>query len=149
MSTSGFINEEDVRMFVLDRSAADNDLDGDLSFSPEEIAEAMDRAAREYNSIPPLLSNVQGNRLTKQTNVFLDAIAQQLYIASVARLMRNDIDYTAGGVQTNLEAKRISHYEKLIEFHGKRFKEVAQNIKIAQNISNAFVHFGDFSGRRS
>jgi glutathionylspermidine synthase len=151
MARSSNITEDDVRMFMLDRSAADNDLDGDLSFSSEEIADAMDRAAREYNSVPPLVSNIRAQHMNKDTNMFLDAIAQQLYISAVAKLKRNDIDYTAGGVGTNLEAKRIDHYMKLIALHGERFREAAQNIKVAQNLRSAFRHFGtsDFGGRRS
>ena len=57
------VTEEDVRMYILDRNIEDNGLDLDLSFSHEEIAEAMRRCAREYNSIPPRVGMVSPENL--------------------------------------------------------------------------------------
>lgn len=138
---ANYITEEDVRNFVLDRNIEDNDLLLDLAFSPEEIEDAMKRAAREWNSIPPYVSTADPSKLDASMNLFLDAIAQQLYISELNKLMRNDIDYTAGGVGTNLEQKRISHLRELISFHGDRFRQAARDIKIALNLNQTYMHF--------
>ena len=139
---SNYITVDDIRMYILDRFISDNELDKDLSFGDEEILAAMERAAREYNSIPPYVNGARADCLPKDTNMFFDAIVQQLYIAELNRAKRNYIDYDAGGVVTSLEAKRIKHLEDLAKDHGERFREAAQNRKIFINYSNGFGPIG-------
>ena len=134
-----YLTEQDVRAFIVDRTIADNDGLG-LAFKPEDIAEAMKRAAREYNSVPPLIGQVTGTTLPDDTNMFLDATAQQLYLAELANLTRKDIDYTAGGVQTPIERQRIEHLKKLIDLHGTRFTQAASTFKRTLNFRRAYRH---------
>ena len=102
------LTEKDVRAFIQDRNAADNS-GLDLAFSPEDVKDAMRRAAREYNSVPPLFIGVgNGDCLPDDTNIFLDATAEQLYLSELARLARSDIDYSAGGVVTPIERQLIA-----------------------------------------
>ena len=136
-----YITPEDVRNFMWDRTVQDNDLIIDLAFSEEEILGAMYRAAREFIIVPPYVVQVTAEMLDGSTNIFLDAVAQQLYISELSRLMRNDIDYTAGGVSTNLVAKRINHLKELIKIHGDRFRQATQDIKVTINIHEAFGSF--------
>lgn len=135
------ITINDVRLYILDRQVSDNDLDLDLTFSDAEIEDAMKRAARAYNSIPPFVSTVTWSNLPDDTNIFLDAIAEQLYLSLLAKLTRNDIDYTAGDVQVNLVAKRIDHLKALIKDHKERWETTAKGIKVATNLSMAFANF--------
>ena len=134
------LTEQDIREYIQDRSAADNDGMG-LSFSTAEIASAMKNAARAYNSIPPLVSFVSPDDLSGDTTIFLDAVAEQLYIAERARLMRQDIDYNAGGVVTPIERKRIEHLGNLIKEHADRFRTAAVAHKRSVNISRGYRHF--------
>lgn len=126
---------------MFDRSIEDNDLLLDLNFSEEEIQDAMVRAAREFNSIPPFVSAVHPSYLPTDTNLFLDGCAAQLYISELSKLMRNDIDYTTGGVQTNLVAKRIGHLKELFKLHTERFVKAAKDVKLTTNIHAAFHHY--------
>jgi hypothetical protein len=57
---------------------------------------------------------------------------------SIAQLTRNDIDYTAGGVNTNIVRKRIEHLRDLIAFHQQQFITAATNEKLLINIDDAF-----------
>ena len=141
MANHPFITADDVRMFIMDRSVDDNDLLMDLAYDDKEISNAMVRAAREYNSIPPLCSFADPDTLDATTNMFLDAIATQLYLSTLNKLMRNDIDYNAGGVTTNIVAKRIGHLKELINLHQGRFTEAASSFKKAVNISQGFFHY--------
>ncbi len=136
-----FITPDDVRNFIFDRNIQDNDLLLDLNFSEPEIRDAMVRVAREYNSIPPFVSNVNPAFLPADTNLFLDGIAVQLYISELSKLTRNDIDYNSGNVTTNLVAKRIGHLKDLIKLHQDRFMTTAKQIKIYQNVSQGFWNF--------
>lgn len=135
------ITHKDVRYYLLDRSVEDNDLDLDLSFSSEEIDDAMKRAARAYNSMPPFVSSVVWSSLPDDTNIFLDAIAEQLYVSLLAKLSRNDIDYQGGDVSVNIVSKRIEHLKGLIKEHRARWQEAARDIKLTTNLLYAFHEF--------
>lgn len=135
------LTSDDVRMYIFDRNIEDNDLLLDLNFSEEEIANAMVRAAREYASIPPYTSVVSPACLPADTNMFLDATVAQLYISEMNKLMRNDIDYTAGNVTTNLVKSRIKHLADLYKLHQDRFRTAAKDWKIAENVSAGFFNY--------
>ena len=141
MAANPFITVEDVRHFMMDRTTDDNDLLVDLAYSDDEIKQAMVRAARDFNSVPPLVVTANPEYLDAQTNLFLDGIAKHLYMASMSKSMRNDMDYTAGGVSTNIEQKRIEHMKFLIQMHDQRFKEMATTYKVAINIAEGFGSF--------
>lgn len=142
MAFHGYITVDDIRLYILDRSIEDNDMDLDLSFSDEEIMAAMERVAREYNSIPPYVDGASPDRLSKTTNMFFDGILQQLYMAELNRAMRNDIDYVAGNVTTNPEKSRIANLTTLARDHGERFREAVRNRKIFINMSDGYGPVG-------
>jgi hypothetical protein len=136
-----YLTEQDVRDFIQDRNAADND-GMDLSYSPEDLKSAMRRAAREYNSIPPLFIRLDDmDHLPGETNMFLDATAEQLFISEYNRLTRSDIDYTAGGVVTPIDRKRIEYLQQLIKMHGERWRDVAKTHKLQINYARGYRHF--------
>lgn len=141
MSNSHYITAEDVRNFVLDRSAQDNPIQMDLVFSEAEIDDAMRRSAREFNSIRPYVITVYPDKLPGDTNIFLDAIAEQLYISRMSKLMRQDFDYEAGGVGVNQVKTEINHLVSLIKLHSERWRDAAQQIKITRNLSYAWAHY--------
>lgn len=132
---TGYLTHDDVRNFMLDRSIEDNLIDRDLAFSDEEIADAMRRCARDYNAIPPYgVSGARGDRLPGNSTLFLYGVAKQLYLSALQKLMRNDIDYTAGNVTTSLTAKRIEHYTNLVKLMDTEFKTIALAVKKNINI---------------
>jgi len=142
MASNTYITVDDIRLYILDRSIEDNPLDKDLSFSDEEILAAMERAARAYNGFPPYVDAVTPDCLPKHDNTFFDAVVQQLYIGEIARISRNDIDYEAGGVSTNLETKRIAHLRRMAAEHGELWRESARQRKVFKNWRDAFGSLG-------
>lgn len=139
---SDYLTADDVRSFIWDRTAADNEVDMDLVFSEKEILEAMKRAAREYNSVPPFVDAVDAQHLPGDTNMFLDAVAMQLYISRMSKLQRNDIDYDAGGSNVAFERRQIAYLKEMIPFHRDRFLEAAKNRKIHINLRSCFGRVG-------
>lgn len=133
-----YLDIDEVRHHILDRTVEDNDLDLDLSFSDEEIIKAMKRAARAFNTLPPQIMSVEWNRMPLDTNVFLDATAEHLYRAAIQKLRRNDIDYNAGGVATNLQAKRIANFERSIAELNKTWTDEAKATKVIYNMSQVW-----------
>jgi hypothetical protein len=139
---SARMNIKEVRDFIADATVEDNQIVGDLTFSDEDITGAMKSAARHYNSIPPLgTGNVTPDSLTTDTNIFFDGTAYYLFLKEYQRRTKADIDYTAGGVTTNLEAKRIAYLEKLMKLHKEQFETAAKTRKITINLNNAYAHY--------
>lgn len=139
---SSYLVIEDIRNYIWDREAGDNQLELDLAFSDDEIRDAMKRAAREYNSVPPYASCVDVAQLPADTNLFLDATVFQLYISRISRMQRNDIDYSAGGVAVELEKKQIGYMKEMIPFHRDRFLEATKAQKMFLNLRRAFGRVG-------
>jgi hypothetical protein len=137
-----YLTVEDVRDYIMDRTLEDNELELDLVFTDEEIRKAMTRAAREYNSLPPLgVSSVTPEFLPNDTNMFLDGTVAQLYMARRAKLARNDVDYQAGNITTNIVQKQIAHLTQMTLQHRELFREAATTHKLAININNAWGFF--------
>lgn len=135
------ITLEEIRQYMADASIADNELSMDFTFSNEDIAGAMRSAARSYNSIPPLISGASADSLSADTNMFFDGIAMHLCMIEFQRRTKADIDYTAGGVTTNLVSRRIVHLQGLIKMFRERFEQAAQNYKISINIRAGYGHY--------
>lgn len=142
MAYNPYITVEDVRHYILDRDPSDNEFHRDLQFSEDEIHVAMERAAREYNSIPPPIGGFRGDCLPKSTNMMFDAIVDALYTAEAGRLARNEVDYDAGGVRTDLTGKQIEWLRQLAAEARGRFVEAASHYKIQRNLAQAFGPLG-------
>ncbi len=134
---SDYLTTEDVRDFIRDRMPDDNELDGDLSFTDAEIEQAMRRAAREYNSVPPFVSSAHWNRLSAHDNMMLYAVAEQLSRSLLANMRRNDFDHTAGGVGVNLVDKRIRHLQQEVAELRSLWEPMARSRKLTINYSLA------------
>ena len=128
------LSVDDVRYFILDRTAEDNELDMDLSFSDDDIIHAMRRAAREANDVPPYNVQVSGDCLPGNSNIWLHAVTEQLYIAKLSNLMRNDIDYEAGGVAASVTKGRIAHFKELIKLHRSIWEDKLRRLKVGNNV---------------
>lgn len=134
---------EDVRLFLLDRGPDDNEISIDLTFSDAEIANAMVRAAREYNSIPPLwVETVDPDNLPTDTNMFLYGTAAQLLLSRKAKLMRNDIEYQAGNIQVAPARKELGYIDALQKELKDNFIMEARQRKLTINVMNGFGCIG-------
>lgn len=134
---------EDVRLFLLDRGPDDNEISIDLTFSDAEITNAMVRAAREYNSIPPLfVETVNPDALPTDTNMFLYGTAAQALLSRKAKLMRNDIDYQAGNVQVSPARKELGYIDSLQKELKDSFIIEARQRKLTLNVLNGFGEIG-------
>lgn len=134
---------EDVRLFLLDRGPEDNEISIDLAFSDAEIANAMVRAARDYNGLPPIgVDSVDPDRLPSDTNLFLYGTAAQALLSRKAKLMRNDIDYQAGNLQVSPAKKEIAYIDALQKECKENFVMEARQRKITINVMNGFGQIG-------
>lgn len=132
-----YITAEQVLDYVNGKATA-----GDLAFegmlpTPEDIQSAMESAAREWNDVPPYISTARASCLPNDTNILFDAIAFHLLCREKQKLTREDIDYSAGGVQANLVKARLKHIDDQAKFYFEKFQKAAREKKTAINLSRA------------
>lgn len=135
---SPYVTVQMVRDYLLDRSIEDNELEMDLAYTDQEILQAMQRAAREFNVLPPLTLSVDYRQLPTDTNIFLQATAEQIFKSQIHKLRRNDFDYAAGGVASNLVQKRIQHYAEAVREERSLWQQSARNLKVIKNMNMAW-----------
>ena len=125
---SGFLTVEDVRRALLDLDARDdNRIDLDLEFTDEEIREAMIQCVRAYHDLaPPGIARMDPALLPRDTRVFLDGTIRELLLSSLARLGRNSVAFSAGGVSTDLVGARQAATRELYQVHAERFERAAR-----------------------
>ena len=142
MSYTGYITEQDVREDMKDRSFEDHLLLPDVAFTPEDIAYAMKKASRKFNSIQPYACTVEPHKLSARTNVFFDGIAWALLERWLLNASLNEMDYSAGNVTASTQGKLIGNLEKMVKNYREQFITVATEMKVSINLNNAFGEIG-------
>lgn len=136
----GVIEVEDIRMFLADRTAEDNPLELDLSFSDDEIQYACRFSAMKFNEHPPFVMWVDPAALPFG-NCFLNGVAYFLYLGKLQKLQRNDIDYTAGNMTVEINKRRIEHLKEWVGEFKEEFEKTTANIKHTINMEDAYRCF--------
>ena len=135
-----YITERDVRLYMMDSTAADHLLQPDIIFTSEDIADAMRITARKYNSIRPYVHNVRGDQLPDVNNLFFDGIAASLLEVKLCNLSFEDVEYSAGNVTHS--DNTLKNLGPLISMYNERFVKAATELKITMNMANAFGQIG-------
>lgn len=133
------LTPEDMRAFVLDQEISQNLLELDLAWSEEEIEAAMDRCRMMWDAVPPTAASLRlgGSRLPRQY-VFQLGTAYQMYLSKLQEMMRNDMEYTIGGVQTHIDGTQITHFKELLRMLRDEFMGLAAAEKGTLNLQNAY-----------
>lgn len=140
---SSSLTPNDMRMFTLDTSAQNNLLDLDLTWSEQEILEAMRRCALMWNGIPPQSVTMRVDPLSLPAEyVFMAGTAYQMYLAKLQQYQRGDLEYAIGGVQTNIFGKRIAHFQQNLAMLRDEFVQLTSAQKANQNMANAWGAIG-------
>lgn len=138
-----YVTPEEVRHYIEDRTPEDNEAFGDLVFSNDEIQVAMRRAARAYNSVPPLgVNSVTPDCMPDDTEMFFDGVIWKLYSARLAKLFRNDMDFNAGDVDVSPEKKMIVHLGRAAKEAEAAFMIAAADEKGTINIGHGYGSLG-------
>ncbi|MEG1543080.1 MAG: hypothetical protein RR382_00955 [Tannerellaceae bacterium] len=110
----GYVTVDMIRQWMMDNDPSDNSIDCDLAFTDEQIINAMQGAARSYNSLTPVgVDIVNANAMPSDTNLFINFTVASLLNSSLQKLSRNDMQWMTGGVTVDVVAKRIAHYRLL------------------------------------
>lgn len=139
------ISLEDARQFLFDRTASDNPLDLDLSFTEKDLEFAMRHTAMRYNAIPPHVIHVHPDRLPFGETM-LNGVAYYLYLGKLQQLMRNDVDYSAGNMSIDINKRRIESIQKLLPMFKEAFERQSKEEKVTINLNNGFADVGGSYG---
>lgn len=131
---TSYVTIDLIRDVLMDRTPADNTIDCDLFVSDEEILKAMDRAAAEYNSLPPLgVDHISPGNMPADTNIFVDAVISRIYAAELHRLARNIMAWRTGDTSVELEKTRYEYFAQLKKELDASWKELALQRKMEKN----------------
>jgi hypothetical protein len=113
--TNNCITIPEVRYLLLDRCAGDNGLLDDFEFSDAEIIFAIRRPVDEWNETLPQIAGYQYTPATFPYRYhWLNATAAELLKMASRKLIRNKLDYSAGGISIN-DRSRGPIYAQLCE----------------------------------
>ena len=134
---TGAIDVDDVRSFMFDRTLDDNPLALDLTFSDEEINNAMRFAAMRYNETTPYVDHANAAYLPYGM-MFLNGIAYGLYLQKLQAVSREDITYSAGNMTIDAIKPQVQHLTNFVKLFKDEFERMAKERKLSINIANAF-----------
>ncbi len=131
------ITSKSVRIFMMDKPEMNSLLSG-LRWDEDDLSEAIINCIDYYNtSLPPT------PQYTVETFpyrvVLLTGVAGWLLKSSAINQASNNLNYESDGVTVNDNDKAQIFAQMGSEFY-KDFKEMCQNIKVAQNIAGAYGH---------
>ena len=134
-----------IRRFVLDRMIDDNVIDLELYFTDEEINHARYLAVANWNEIPPYVGAINlttCDDCLPYPTIFVNGISYYLYLSKVQKIQKEDLDYNAGGMQVDLNKRRIAHLTSNIKFFKEEFVSLAAARKTHINYQGAWGQIG-------
>ncbi len=137
-----YLTEHEVRTALLDLEVRENQLDLDLQFSAEEIAEATKRMCRRYNSTAPYVDTLEPARVPLTFQFAVDGVIAELLVAEVSKLARNEISYSTGDVSVNLVGDRRKAMLDLYGLYRANFEKGMMDRKRTINTASLYAIFG-------
>lgn len=131
---------DQVRAYVADEGKGPTILGGAHDFEDADIEAAAAAAVRTYNELAP--STLLCSGIDARYNFWFDGIASHLYSFLTQKLMRQDIDFTAGEVVVSPVAKQLRACEALQSRYAAAFEKGASRHKITLNLRNARGRIG-------
>jgi hypothetical protein len=141
-SFNGPLTAVELRMAIRDRCALDNFLLDDIEFKQEELYLMMRRAVDNWNEEPPPGFEFSPVTFPYRYN-WCNAVIGELLIMAAYQLRRNKLDYTAGGVQIEDEARwevYLAEGRRLRE----EYKAFIRRKKLELNVADGFQSLGGY-----
>jgi len=134
----GAITPAKVRMFMADQQVRQNLLDMDLQFTEQEIGNAMESAAMDFNEMDPQVVFVTASTMPYGM-CFLFGIGYYLLLAKLQEWMRSDLAYQAGNMTVSPQSRRIDHFKEMLKLFREEFASRSKAHKLRINIHSAFA----------
>lgn len=127
---ASILSVEEVKEFISDNPESNLLLDED-EFSYTFIMLCMDLAADSYNSLSPMTRFNVGNFPSK--SLLLLGTLYHMFSGAMAKMARNQLSYTDGGLQIPVEEK-YELYKNLADTYGLQFNTNASRLKTSMNM---------------
>ena len=135
----------EIRLHLRDTQADESYLLDNVAFSDEEIAQAVYLPVQYWNEIPPPIGTHTTNSFPYRYH-WLMAIAGYLFLTVAEQQRRNNLSYSAGGVQVN-DQNREPNYEQAAQRRLDEWRAFVVRKKAEINLSNAWGSVGSSYGR--
>jgi len=128
----------EIRMTLRDVDPESNFLLDELDFKTNEIALMIRRAIDYWNETPPPVGSYKATNFPYRYHLSLGVIGQLHQMASVHK-MRNNLDYSAGGVTVE-DTLKWQQYETIGTRYWDEYRKWVRQMKYQKNIEGGFAH---------
>ena len=136
MLPAGPLQVWELRMAIRDTCPDNNFLLDSVEFSTEEIMWAIRRPIEYWNEALPPLDPISIDYFPYRYN-WLDAAVGELLLMAAVWMRRNDLDYSAAGLQI-MDTKKWPDYQKLGMEKKTAWQEFTKQKKMSINASQAY-----------
>lgn len=137
----------EIRMHLRDTEPSESFLLDNLAFSDEEIMQAIYLPVQYWNEIPPPIGTHTTANFPYRYH-WLMAIAGYLFLTAAEQMRRNNLRYSASGVNIDDQNKE-PNYEQAAQRRLDEFREFVKRKKAEINLSNAYGGIGSPYGRNT
>ena len=135
-----YLTADDLRVYLVDETAADNELLDAQDFKPSQITMAMKMAAAAFNDIEPRILGVTSDTLPFTEWAML-AVQEQLFRMRLNQLQRNAVEYQAGNTAYDEDNARIKNMQEALGRIG-HWRTDANRLKVRWNNYDAYGDIG-------
>lgn len=144
---TAIITPEEVRLFLQDRAEL-NTLTLGIRFTPEMIEQAMINTVDYFNLMNPPTGDMYSVESFPFRSLLLLGTASYLLRSGAINEAANSLSYAADGIQVN-DKDKAQVFMSLSQALQQDFKELGQQIKMNQNISQIYgVKHSEYIYRR-
>ena len=129
------LTEQDIRIFLMDRKELNPLLRG-VRWNSEDIDQAVRRVVDYFNETPPYSMTVSANGFPYRYTLLVGVAGHLLRSASINEAS-NQLNYSADGVSVQ-DKDKAEIFMRVGNMYWEEFKDKTANIKVTQNLSNAF-----------
>ena len=132
----------EIRMSMRDVDPEANFLIDQLEFSRQEIALCMRRCIDYWNESPPPVAYYKATNFPYRYH-YSRAVISQLYFMSAQHKLRNDLNYSAGGV-TVQDTLNYAKYQEMADKLWAEWMQWVKDTKYNINVMGGFVVLGGY-----
>ena len=141
------VTPQDVRFFMMDRTASENFLLDSVEFSDEDINSAFTLSVDKYNSTLPMVDSYTTENFPYRYELMLGASATLLRSKGL-NYLRNNLDFSTKDGTTINDKSKAGDYLKLADVMMQEFDNRITQIKKTKNAEQAYGFVSGVYGRR-
>lgn len=131
-NSSPLVTMQDLRMFMVDRSASDNFLLDDLEFEDEQMLSAMRLCVDKFNSITPAIAFYTVEDFPWRYELLLGTASILLRMGAV-NMGRNRLDYSDASGTAVQDKNKSQEYMSMSMAMAQEFDTRCKAIKVSMN----------------